>query len=44
MRKSAKTVLDRITDKIRREYKPEKIILFGSCAYGEPARDSDSVG
>jgi len=23
------------------EYKPEKIILFGSYAYGEPAEDSD---
>jgi len=25
-----------IADKIVREYKPEKIILFGSYAWGEP--------
>ncbi len=41
MRISAKTVLDRITEKIKREYQPEKIILFGSHAYGKPTRDSD---
>lgn len=30
-----------VADKIRREYQPEKIILFGSYAYGEPTEDSD---
>ena len=30
-----------ITDKIVREYKPEKIILFGSYAWGTPHEDSD---
>ncbi len=30
-----------IVDKIKNEYKPEKIILFGSYAYGHPDRDSD---
>lgn len=30
-----------ITDKIVREYQPEKIILFGSYAWGKPHKDSD---
>jgi predicted nucleotidyltransferase len=30
-----------ITDKIVREYRPEKIILFGSYAWGKPNKDSD---
>lgn len=30
-----------ITDKIVREYEPEKIILFGSYAWGNPGPDSD---
>ena len=30
-----------ITDKIVTEYQPEKIILFGSFAWGNPTKDSD---
>lgn len=30
-----------IADKIATEYKPEKIILFGSFAWGNPTKDSD---
>ena len=30
-----------IVDKIVKEYQPEKIILFGSWAWGEPHEDSD---
>lgn len=30
-----------ITDKIAMEFKPEKIILFGSWAWGKPEPDSD---
>ena len=30
-----------IVNKIKREYQPDKIILFGSYAYGRPDRDSD---
>lgn len=30
-----------ISDKIIAEYKPEKIILFGSFAWGNPTKDSD---
>lgn len=30
-----------ITDKIVRNYKPEKVILFGSYAWGKPTTDSD---
>lgn len=33
--------LKEITDKIVKEYQPEKIILFGSWAWGEPGPDSD---
>jgi uncharacterized protein len=33
--------IQEITDKIVREYQPEKIILFGSFAWGEPHIDSD---
>jgi len=34
------TVLS-IVEKIRKQYNPEKIILFGSFAYGSPREDSD---
>jgi predicted nucleotidyltransferase len=30
-----------IAEKIKSEYKPDKIILFGSYAYGNPDKDSD---
>ena len=30
-----------IVEKIAREYKPSRIILFGSYAYGQPDQDSD---
>ena len=30
-----------MTDKITKEYKPEKIILFGSLVWGKPHKDSD---
>ena len=33
--------LKEITSKIVREYQPEKIILFGSYAWGNPGPDSD---
>ena len=39
-KKIRKTIL-RIVEKIKTEYRPEKIILFGSYAYGEPAEGSD---
>ena len=35
-----KIILD-IAEKIRKNYDPEKIILFGSFAYGKATRDSD---
>jgi predicted nucleotidyltransferase len=31
----------RISEKIVREFQPERIILFGSYAYGNPGPDSD---
>ena len=36
-----KDMILEIVDKIKREYQPNKIILFGSYAYGQPDRDSD---
>ncbi len=36
-----KKLLKKIRDRIVKEYKPEKIILFGSLAYGKPAAESD---
>ena len=32
----------RISKKIAKEYKPDKIILFGSHAWGKPHKDSDA--
>ncbi len=44
-RRSQKRHLDpvilKIAEKIAREYQPEKIILFGSYAWGTPGPDSD---
>ena len=34
-------ILNDITRKIIRKFDPEKVILFGSHAWGVPARDSD---
>ncbi|MFB0561076.1 MAG: nucleotidyltransferase domain-containing protein [Candidatus Lokiarchaeia archaeon] len=36
-----KTVLSEIIERLISEYKPLKIILFGSYAYGNPREDSD---
>jgi uncharacterized protein len=41
MTKEAQAEIKNITRKIVREYKPEKIILFGSFAYGKPKASSD---
>ena len=30
-----------ITDTIVREFKPEKVVLFGSYAWGKPTKNSD---
>lgn len=36
-----RSLILRLTDEIRQGYQPEKIILFGSYAYGQPTQDSD---
>ena len=41
MTKKAQAEIKSIMRKIVREYKPEKIILFGSFAYGKPRASSD---
>ena len=33
--------IENITKQIVKKYKPEKIILYGSFAYGKPTEDSD---
>ncbi|MBI5327700.1 MAG: nucleotidyltransferase domain-containing protein [Deltaproteobacteria bacterium] len=38
---SIKNILQHIAEKIRDNYHPEKIILFGSYAYGKPNENSD---
>jgi len=36
-----KNIIPEVVEKIKKDYKPQKIILFGSCAHGKPTRDSD---
>ena len=36
-----KNMILEIVGRIKEEYQPSKIILFGSYAYGQPDRDSD---
>lgn len=38
---ATKTELDKIVRRVVDVYRPEKIILFGSYAYGRPSADSD---
>ncbi|MBI3537908.1 MAG: nucleotidyltransferase domain-containing protein [Chloroflexi bacterium] len=40
-RKKNQDLIKGIVKKLRDQYAPEKIILFGSYAYGKPRRDSD---
>jgi predicted nucleotidyltransferase len=34
-------IISRIIEKIKKYFQPEKIIVFGSFAWGNPTRDSD---
>ncbi|MBI2935005.1 MAG: nucleotidyltransferase domain-containing protein [Chloroflexi bacterium] len=36
-----KEILSRAVERIVKEYNPEKVILYGSYAYGKPSSDSD---
>lgn len=36
-----RSVIKELVDKIVAEYAPDKVILFGSYAYGQPDEDSD---
>jgi predicted nucleotidyltransferase len=40
-RKKMEKKIQEVADKIVQEFQPEKIILFGSWAWGEPTEDSD---
>ena len=37
----SREAIQRYAESIAREFQPEKIILFGSHAYGQPTNDSD---
>lgn len=39
--KKIQKLIQEVVEQIKREYQPEKIILYGSYAYGKPTRDSD---
>ena len=39
--KKISKIISDVVDKIKAEYHPEKIILYGSYAYGKPTRHSD---
>lgn len=41
MRTSVRNQIKSLADQIAREFHPDKIILFGSHAYGRPGADSD---
>ena len=41
MNERIKQVLSEIVEKLKKEYNPLKIILYGSYAYGTPTDDSD---
>ena len=36
-----KQAISDIVEKLKKRYRPEKVILYGSFAYGEPNEDSD---
>lgn len=39
--RKTKNTIFKIVEKIKKEYRPEKIILFGSYAHGTPNKNSD---
>ena len=41
MMQKTETKLDEVVERLVKEFKPEKIILFGSHAWGTPTPDSD---
>ncbi|NVM27237.1 MAG: nucleotidyltransferase domain-containing protein [Candidatus Helarchaeota archaeon] len=41
MQSDVKEILSEVIEKLKHEYVPLKIILFGSYAYGTPTEDSD---
>ncbi len=39
--KEARKILENIVNRLRQDYEPEQIILYGSYAYGNPTDESD---
>jgi uncharacterized protein len=40
-KQNMKAVISQLIDRLKEQYQPEKIILFGSYAYGNPDEESD---
>jgi len=40
-KRRTRRIIDKMVRRLVAEYQPERIILFGSMAYGEPDEDSD---
>ena len=38
---TTKEIVSEIVSKIKKQFKPQKVILFGSYAWGNPTEDSD---
>jgi predicted nucleotidyltransferase len=36
-----KAIISKLVDRLKEQYQPEKIILYGSYAYGSPDKESD---
>lgn len=36
-----KEIVTRIVERVKTQYRPQKIIIFGSYAWGNPTKDSD---
>jgi len=41
MKNKTQKIITNLAERIRVEYKPEKIVLYGSYAFGNPTEDSD---
>jgi uncharacterized protein len=39
--KTINNIIAEVVDKLKTEYHPDRIILYGSYAYGKPSEDSD---
>ena len=40
-KRDMKAIISKLVDRLKEQYQPEKIILYGSYAYGSPDKESD---